>query len=47
MLIQELEGSNMAKLFLRYGAMNCGKTTALLQIAHNYEERDGRIIILK
>lgn len=37
----------MAKLFLRYGAMNCGKTTALLQIAHNYEERDGRIIILK
>ena len=29
----------MSKLYFRYGAMNCGKTTALLQVAHNYEER--------
>ncbi len=48
MLIQEHEGgSNMAKLYFRYGAMNCGKTTALLQVAHNYEERDQNVIIIK
>jgi len=29
----------MAKLYFRYGAMNCGKTTNLLQVAHNYEEK--------
>lgn len=29
----------MAKLFFRYAAMNAGKSTALLQAAHNYEER--------
>ena len=29
----------MAKLFFRYAAMNAGKSTALLQVAHNYEER--------
>ncbi len=29
----------MSKLFFRYAAMNAGKSTALLQIAHNYEER--------
>ena len=29
----------MAKLYFRYGAMNCGKTTLLLQTAYNYEER--------
>src|ERR1700688_3896804 len=28
----------MAKLYFRYSAMNAGKTTALLQVAHNYEE---------
>ncbi|MFC3532245.1 thymidine kinase [Vogesella facilis] len=27
----------MAKLFYRYAAMNSGKSTMLLQIAHNYE----------
>lgn len=27
----------MAKMYFRYGAMTCGKTTALLQVAHNYE----------
>ena len=29
----------MAKLFFNYSAMNAGKTTALLQSAHNYRER--------
>ncbi len=29
----------MAKLYFRYAAMNAGKSTALLQVAYNYEER--------
>ena len=29
----------MAKLYFRYGAMNCGKTARLLQAVHNYEAR--------
>ena len=33
----------MAKLFFRYAAMNAGKSTALLQVAHNYEERGHRV----
>jgi len=37
----------MAKLYFRYGAMNSGKSTALLQVAFNYEERGMRIILLK
>lgn len=37
----------MAKLYFRYGAMNCGKTTSLLQVAHNYEEKNLKIIIIK
>jgi thymidine kinase len=37
----------MAKLYFRYGAMNCGKTTALLQTAHNYSESGQRAIIMK
>lgn len=37
----------MSKLYYRYGAMNCGKTTALLQVAHNYEERGMEVLILK
>lgn len=37
----------MAKLYFRYGAMNCGKSTALMQVAHNYEERGMRVLILK
>lgn len=37
----------MSKLYFRYGAMNCGKTTALLQVAYNYEEKGKKIIILK
>ncbi|WP_084403012.1 thymidine kinase [Schaalia suimastitidis] len=37
----------MAKLYFRYGAMNSGKSTALLQAAHNYEERGQRVLLLK
>ncbi len=37
----------MAKLYFRYGAMNSGKSTALLQAAHNYEERGQRVIVAK
>jgi thymidine kinase len=37
----------MAKLYFRYGAMNSGKSTALLQAAHNYEERGQRVILAK
>lgn len=37
----------MAKLYFRYGAMNSGKTTMLLQTAHNYEEQGMKIIIIK
>jgi thymidine kinase len=33
----------MAKLFFRYAAMNAGKSTALLQVAYNYEERGHRV----
>ena len=30
--------TSVAKLYFRYSAMNAGKSTALLQVAHNYEE---------
>lgn len=33
----------MSKLFFRYAAMNAGKSTALLQVAHNYEERGMKV----
>ncbi len=37
----------MSKLYFRYGAMNSGKSTALLQVAHNYEERGMNVLLLK
>lgn len=37
----------MAKMYFRFGAMNCGKTTALLQVAHNYEEKGMNILLIK
>ncbi|MCL2322632.1 MAG: thymidine kinase [Oscillospiraceae bacterium] len=37
----------MSKLYFRYGAMNCGKSTNLLQVAFNYEERGMRVLIIK
>lgn len=37
----------MSKLYFRYGAMNCGKSTALMQVAHNYEENNKKVIVIK
>ena len=37
----------MAKLYYRYGAMNSGKSTSLLQAAHNYEERGHQVLLAK
>ena len=37
----------MAKLNFRYGAMNSGKTAILIQTAHNYEESDQKVIVIK
>ncbi len=38
--------TRMAKLYFYYSAMNAGKTTTLLQSAHNYRERGMRVLIL-
>ena len=34
----------MAKLNFKYGAMNAGKSTILMQTAYNYEERNKKRI---
>ncbi len=35
----------MAKLYFRYASMNAGKSTALLQVAFNYEERGKKVAV--
>lgn len=35
----------MAKLYFNYSTMNAGKSTALLQVAHNYAERGMRTLL--
>ena len=37
----------MAQLYFRYGAMGCGKTMQLLQVAFNYEERGQKVCVIK
>ena len=37
----------MSKLYFRYGAMGCGKTMQLLQVAFNYEERGHTVCVIK
>lgn len=37
----------MAKLYFRYGAMNCGKSTAIMQVGYNYYERGMNAMIMK
>ncbi len=37
----------MAKLYFRHGAMNCGKSAALMQVAHNYNENNMRVVVMK
>lgn len=36
----------MAKLYFYYSAMNAGKSTTLLQAAHNYEEQGMKVVLL-
>ena len=37
----------MSKLYFRYGAMNCGKSAALMQVAYNYEQNNKKVIVIK
>ncbi len=37
----------MAKLYFRYGAMNSGKSTSLMQVSFNYKERGMNAVLLK
>ena len=37
----------MSKLYFRYGAMNCGKSSLLMQVAYNYNEKGRKVIIIK
>ena len=37
----------MSKLYFRHGTMNCGKSTALMQVAHNYEENNKKVVVIK
>ena len=40
-----IHGGLMAKLYFYYSAMNAGKSTTLLQSAHNYNERGMRTLL--
>lgn len=47
-MISEKESTfRMSKLYFRYGAMNSGKSTHLMQVAYNYEERGMNVVIVK
>ena len=37
----------MSKLYFRYGTMNCGKSSLLMQVAYNYNEKGRRVVIIK
>lgn len=37
----------MSKLYFRYGAMNCGKSSNLMQVAHNYNENNKEVVVIK
>lgn len=36
----------MAKLYFYYGPMNCGKSAAVLQVKHNYQELGMKVILV-
>ncbi len=36
----------MAQLYYRYSTMNAGKSTELIKVAYNYEERDKTVFVL-
>lgn len=38
--------TRLARLWYRYAAMNAGKTSSLLQVAHNYEENGEKVLLL-
>ena len=37
----------MSKLYFRYGAMSCGKSTLLMQVAYNYEKNNMKVVVIK
>ena len=37
----------MAKLYFRHGTMSSGKTLNLLAVAHNYEEKGERVLVIR
>jgi len=37
----------MAKLYFKYGAMNSGKTTIMIQTAYNYESLGMKVLLIK
>ena len=37
----------MSKLYFKYGAMNSGKSTILIQTAHNYESLGMKVLVMK
>lgn len=37
----------MAKLYFKYGAMNSGKSTMLIQTAYNYEQKGMKVLVIK
>ena len=45
--IIQSEDKKLSKLYFRYGAMNSGKSTHLMQVAYNYEERGMKVLLLK
>ncbi|MEM6605941.1 MAG: thymidine kinase, partial [Pseudomonadota bacterium] len=37
----------MAKLYFRHGTMSSGKTLNLLAVAHNYEQKGERVVVIR
>ena len=37
----------MAKLYFRHGTMSSGKTLSLLAVAHNYEQKGERVVVVR
>ena len=37
----------MAKLYFRHGSMSSGKTLHLLAVAHNYENKGERVVVMR
>ncbi len=37
----------MAKLFFKYGQMNCGKTLEIIKTIYNYQEKNKETLLIK